>query len=175
MKKIKIKKFGILGGSFDPAHKGHLKISCEAKKILNLTKIIWAVTKKNPLKLKSYNTLNKRIKFAKSIASKKKYIKVKFLEDKIKSNKTIDLIKYYKRKEKFLNLYFIVGADCLVDFHKWHRWEEILKYCKIIVFDRQNYKSKCLNSLAYKKYNNNGLKFINFKKVNISSSKLRKI
>ena len=62
-----------------------------------------------------------------------------------------------------------------MDFHKWHRWEEILKYCKIIVFDRQNYKSKCLNSLAYKKYNNNGLKFINFKKVNISSTKLRKI
>ena len=173
--KNKTNKFGILGGTFDPAHKGHIKISKEAKKRFGLKKVIWAITKKNPFKNKTINNLKARISYAKKLNLKNKYIKVDFFEDKIKSNKTIDLIKYYKRKEKFLNLYFIVGADCLVDFHKWHRWEEILKYCKIIVFDRQNYKSKCLNSLAYKKYNNNGLKFINFKKVNISSSKLRKI
>ena len=57
-KKIRI---GILGGSFDPAHKGHLKISKEAKKRLNLRKIIWAITKKNPFKGESNNSLNERI------------------------------------------------------------------------------------------------------------------
>ena len=41
-------KIGILGGSFDPAHKGHLAISNEAFKKLNLKQIVWAVTKKNP-------------------------------------------------------------------------------------------------------------------------------
>ena len=48
--KSEIKKIGILGGSFDPAHKGHVKISIEAKKRYKLHEIIWAVTKKNPLK-----------------------------------------------------------------------------------------------------------------------------
>ena len=42
-------KIGVLGGSFDPAHKGHLAISKEAKKILKLKKVIWAITEKNPI------------------------------------------------------------------------------------------------------------------------------
>ena len=50
---LKKNKIGILGGSFDPAHKGHLAISKEALKNLNLKKVIWAITKKNPFKKKS--------------------------------------------------------------------------------------------------------------------------
>mgnify|MGYP001335589133 CR=1 FL=1 len=50
MKNNKNKKIGILGGSFDPAHKGHIKISIEAKKKFKINKIIWAVTRKNPFK-----------------------------------------------------------------------------------------------------------------------------
>ena len=54
-------KIGILGGSFDPAHKGHLAISKEAIKKLKLKKIIWAITKKNPLKKKSGTSISDRI------------------------------------------------------------------------------------------------------------------
>ena len=61
------KKIGILGGTFDPAHKGHIKISLEAKKRYGINKIIWAITKKNPYKSKSEYSLNERIKFAKKI------------------------------------------------------------------------------------------------------------
>ena len=99
MKKNYTKKIGILGGSFDPAHKGHLKISIEAKKKFKINKIIWAVTKKNPFKSKCYFTLKKRIALAKKIAKKNKFILVKFFEDEIKSNKTIDLINYLKKKK----------------------------------------------------------------------------
>ena len=67
---LKIKKIGILGGTFDPAHKGHLKISREAKKKFNLNNIIWAVTKKNPFKKKSNLDLNSRIKFARKFTKK---------------------------------------------------------------------------------------------------------
>ena len=49
---IKKNKIGVLGGSFDPAHKGHLAISKEAKKRLKLKMIMWAITKKNPFKKK---------------------------------------------------------------------------------------------------------------------------
>ena len=170
-KKIKI---GILGGTFDPAHKGHLEISKQAKKKFYLNYIIWAITKKNPLKKKSSSSLAKRIKFARKLTNKIKYIKIKFYENKINSNKTIDLIKYIKKNKSF-DVSFIMGADNLVNFHKWHEWKLISKKCDILVFDRQGYKAKSLKSITFKLLNRKKLKFIKFKKVNISSSQLRKI
>jgi len=168
-------KIGILGGSFDPAHIGHLKISIEAKKKFKINKIIWAVTKSNPFKSKSHFSLKKRITFAKKIIKKNNFISVKFYEDKIKSNKTIDLINYLKKTNSRFKIYFLMGADNLITFHKWHKWKEISSKCNILVFDRKNYKSRSLKSMAFKKLNNKGLKFVKFKKVNISSSQLRKI
>jgi len=68
-----------------------------------------------------------------------------------------------------------MGADNLIKFHKWNRWKEIVKLAKILVFDRQGYKSKSLNSTAAKKMHKDRWKFIKSKKVNISSSQIRKI
>jgi|TARA_B100001971_G_scaffold33760_1_gene28600 nicotinate-nucleotide adenylyltransferase len=175
LKKHYKKKIGILGGSFDPAHKGHIKISIEAKKKFKINKIIWAVTKKNPFKPKSYFTLKKRIALSKKITKKHNFISVKFYEDKIKSNKTIDLINYLNKKNNRTEMFLLMGADNLISFHKWHKWKIISSNCNILVFDRTNYKSKSLKSVAFKKLNNKKIKFIKFKKVNISSSKLRKI
>ncbi len=171
---LKRNRIGILGGSFDPAHKGHLTISKEAAKKFNLKKIIWAITKKNPFKKKSSLNLSTRIRYCKKITKKIKFIKVKFLEDKIKSNKTINLINFFT-KNKTNEIYFIMGADNLIKFHKWHKWKIISQKCNIIVFDRNGYKKRSLNSKAYKSLNKDKLKFINFNKVNISSSQLRKI
>ncbi len=171
-KKIKV---GILGGTFDPAHKGHLKISQQARKNFSLKYVIWAITKKNPFKSKSKTNLNKRIKFAKKIIKKNKFIKIECFEEKIRSNKTVYLIEYFKRQNKLIDLYFIMGADNLINFHKWYKWKTISKKCNILVFDRHGYKTKALKSKTFKKLDNNNLKFINFKKINISSSKLRKI
>ena len=163
-----------MGGSFDPAHKGHLAISKEAKKRFNLKKIIWAITKKNPFKDESKTTLSKRIKDCKKIIGLNPFIKVKFYEDIIKSNKTIDLINYLK-KNNGIEIYFLMGADNLINFHKWYKWKEIAEKCNIVVFDRYGYKKKSLNSKTYKKLNKKSLNFIEFNKVNISSSQLRKI
>ena len=170
-KKIKI---GILGGTFDPAHKGHLKISQLAKNKYNLKYIIWAITKKNPFKNKSKSNLRSRVKYAKKIIGTNKFIKIKFYESKIKSNKTIDLIKYLK-KNKSLIIYFIMGADNLINFHKWYKWKLISKLCNILVFDRHGYKARALKTNILKNLIKNKLEFIKFKKINISSSKLRKI
>ena len=68
-----------------------------------------------------------------------------------------------------------MGADNLISFHKWYKWNVISSKCNILVFDRTNYKSKSLKSMAFKKLSSKGLKFIKYNKVNISSSKLRKI
>tara|TARA_Y100000992_G_scaffold287134_1_gene239666 strand:- start:1947 stop:2468 length:522 start_codon:yes stop_codon:yes gene_type:complete len=171
LKKIKI---GILGGSFDPAHKGHLAISKEAFKILGLKKVIWAITQKNPFKKKSNSDVLSRIKSCKKIIGKKNYIKVNFYENKIRSNKTIDLIKHLK-KDKKIEIYFLMGADNLIKFNKWHKWKTISQKCNIVVFDRHRYKKECLNSVAFKWLIKRNLKFIEFDKVNISSSQLRNI
>ena len=169
------KKIGILGGSFDPAHQGHVSISKEAKKRFGINKIIWAITKKNPFKNKSILSLYQRIKYAKKINKNNLFIKVKYYEDKIKSDRTIDLIKYIKKKNQNTDIYFIMGADSLINFHKWKNCDLISSISNILVFDRDRYKSKSLSSVSFKKYNKKGLKFVEFNKVNISSSKLRKI
>ena len=109
MKKKYKKKIGILGGSFDPAHRGHIKISIEAKKKYKINKIIWAITKKNPFKSKSHFSLKKRIALSKKITKKHNFISIKFYEDKIKSNKTIDLVNYLKKKYK--NKKIILSID----------------------------------------------------------------
>jgi len=141
-------KIGILGGTFDPAHKGHLEISIQAKKRFALKNIIWAITKKNPFKNKSRSDLRSRTQFAKKLIGKNNYIKVKFYEDKIASNRTVDLIKHISKNKKF-EIYFIMGADNLVNFHKWYRWKSIIKACNILVFDRQGYKAKSLKSVTF--------------------------
>ena len=131
--------------------------------------------KKNPFKNKSKLNLNARIKYAKKIKKKEKFIKIEFFENKIKSNKTINLINYFKKINKKLDIYFIMGADNLINFHKWHKWKSILQKCSILVFDRQGYKTKSLKSITFKHLNQKSLEFAKFKKVNISSSQLRKI
>ena len=167
-------KIGVLGGSFDPAHVGHLAISKKAVKEYKLKKIIWAITLKNPLKKKNNTSIYKRIQSCKKIIKSNNFIKTKFYEKLIRSNKTIDLINFLKRTTK-AEIYFLMGADNLINFHKWYKWEAISKKCKIIVFDRHGYKKKSLNSVSYKRLNGKSLKFIEFNKVNISSSQLRKI
>ena len=169
------KKIGILGGTFDPPHKGHLKISKQAKQKYKLNYIIWAITKKNPFKKKSKTKLITRIKFAKKIIGLNKFIKIRFYENKIKSNKTIDLISHIKRKNNMLDLYFIMGADNLINFHRWHKWKSISQKCNILVFDRHGYKKNSLKSKTFKRLSKTNLEFIEFNKVNISSSQLRKI
>ncbi len=68
-----------------------------------------------------------------------------------------------------------MGADNLINFHRWHKWKLISQKCNIIVFDRLGYKTNSLKSIAFKRLNQKNLEFIKFKKVNISSSQLRKI
>ena len=174
--KLKIKKIkiGILGGSFDPAHKGHLAISKEALQRFNLKSIIWAITNQNPFKEKTVNNLNKRITVCKKVIGTNKLIKVKFFENIINSNKTADLINHLSKNKRY-DLFFLMGADNFINFHKWHKWKQILKKSNIIVFDRNGYKKKSLNSKAYKSLSEKKVTFVEFNKVNISSSQLRKI
>jgi nicotinate-nucleotide adenylyltransferase len=176
LKKINNKiytKVGILGGTFDPPHKGHLQISKIAIKKLKLNKFIWVITKKNPLKRKPHLSINERIKLSKKIINNKKIL-VTFLDKKIKSNKTFDLLTYIKKKHQKAQLYFLIGADNLISFHKWKYWEKITQLAKIVIYPRQNYSLKSLKKIVLKKLNKEDFIYLKSKKINISSSIIRK-
>jgi len=167
-------RIGIFGGTFDPPHKGHLYISKITLKKLKLNKLIWVVTKKNPLKQKPYLSIKARINLSKVMAKKEKKIFVRYFDDKIKSINTFDLLNFIKKKNKKAKLFFLIGADNLAKFHKWNNWKKIPKLAKIIIFPRQNYSIKSLNPIASKKLNKKDFIYINSKKINISSSLIRK-
>ena len=173
--KKNLKKIGILGGTFDPPHIGHLYISKIALKKLKLKKLIWIITKKNPLKQKPYLSLKTRIKLSKYMTKKEKKIFVRYFGDKIKSENSFDLLNYLNKKNKKSKLFFLMGADNLVQFHKWKNWKKISLLAKIIVFPRQNYSIKALNSIASKTLKKEDWLYIKCKKINISSSLIRKL
>ena len=162
---------GILGGTFDPPHKGHFYISKIALEKLKLDKIFWVVTKKNPLKKKPLLSKNLRIKLSKQITKKNKRIFVKYFDDKISSSNTFNLLKYVKKNTR-ANLLFLIGADNLKKFHKWKNWKQIPKLAKIVVFPRKHYS---LRSIATRKLDKKDFIYIKSKKVNISSSLIRKL
>ena len=174
MAKPKMSLNGILGGTFDPAHKGHLKISeIEIRKI-NLKKIYWVITKKNPFKKKPYYSLKARFKKAKEIIKGKRNIKLLYLDDIIKSSRSIKIIEYMIKKKKIKNLYFIIGSDILCEFHKWNNWKKIVKLTKLVVFSRKGYDKKAKESVVSKYLCKNNIIFVKNKPIKISSTFLRK-
>ncbi len=173
MQKYQIKKIGILGGSFDPAHTGHLKISKIAIKKVKLKKVYWVVTKKNPFKKKHLFSLKKRLSLAKSVVKSFQNIQVLYLDDIIKSSRSIEIIKYFYEKKKLKNIYFIIGSDILLELHKWKSWKKIVKLTKLIVFSRQGYDRSSYKSIVAKFLKKSNIIFIKNKPINISSSKIR--
>ena len=167
------KYLGILGGSFDPAHKGHLVISNITIKKLKLNKIYWIITKKNPFKKKTFYSLDERIKYAKKLTETQKKIKIIYLDNIIKSSRTIDVINYFIKKKKIKNIYFIIGSDNLIQFHKWKNWKKIVKLVKLIVFSRKGYDKKGIKSIVVKNFKNRII-FIKNKPILISSTQLKK-
>jgi len=168
----KTKKVGIFGGSFDPPHRAHLEISKLAIKKLSLDLVYWCVTKKNPLKKKTFFLLSERIKQSRMMTNKIKKIKVKFFEDKIKSPSTINLIKYLKLKNSTNIFFLIIGSDNLIKFHKWKNWKLLTKLIEIVVFSRKDYDKKAKKSVMMKQVKK--ITFIKNKPINISSTQIRK-
>jgi nicotinate-nucleotide adenylyltransferase len=167
------KYVGILGGSFDPAHKGHLGISKIAIKKLKLKTIYWVITKKNPFKNKTFFSLDSRINYAKKISRAQKKIQTIQLDTIIKSSRSIDLINYFIKKKKKKNIYFIIGSDNLIRFHKWKSWKKIVKLVKLIVFSRKGYDKRGMKSIVVKNFKNKII-FIKNKPITISSTQLKK-
>jgi nicotinate-nucleotide adenylyltransferase len=166
------KRIGLFGGSFDPPHKGHLKISKIAINKIFLDKLYCCITKKNPFKNKTFYPLSSRIAKSKLLTANEKKIKIKYFEDKIKSNHTIDLIKYLNKTNKNNEFFLILGSDNLINFHRWKNWKQLTKLIKIVVFSRKDYDIKAKKSVMIKQVKK--IIFVKNKQINISSTQIRK-
>ena len=173
MVKVSNKTIGLLGGTFDPAHNGHLIISKIAIKKFKLSKVLWIVTKKNPFKDNPYYSLSQRLKKSRQLTKKIKKIQVIHLDKRINSSRSINIINYLIHRKKLKNIYFIIGSDNLINFHTWKDWKKIVKLTKLIVFSRKGYDRKGSKSTVTKFFKNK-ITFIQNKPIMISSTKLRK-
>ena len=178
----------MLGGSFDPPHKGHLFISREAKKILKLDEVWWIVTPQNPLKISKPATYQERVKNCINI-TRNYPILVKETEKKINSNYSYKTINYLLNHYKNIKFFWLMGADNLISFHKWQKWQKIFNNMSIVIFKRHGYNTKALKSIASKKFFQNKIlkskinsvdfnklpswAFIANKEVKISSTEIR--
>ena len=173
MANIQKKRIGLLGGSFDPAHKGHLSISKIAIKKLELKKIYWVITKKNPFKSKTFYSLDERIEYSKKITRTQKKIKIIYLDNIIKSSRIVDVINYFIKKKKIKNIFFLIGSDNLLQFHRWKSWKKIVKLVNLTVFSRKGYDRKGMKTIVVKNFKNRII-FIKNKPISISSTQLKK-
>lgn len=189
--KLKIQNnLGILGGTFDPPHKGHLHISKLVIKKLYLTTLYWAITKQNPLKKTTpHNNENKRKTLCRQLTKNEKKIKLFNTSDVKNSNLTINILRKIKKKiTKKTNLFFIIGADNLVQLHQWKDYKKIFSLCTVVVMNRIGYKKPALTSPAAKRFRKTKISldtllkigpkqkewvYINNKGINVSSSRLR--
>ena len=162
-----MKSVGLLGGSFDPPHKGHKYISIEAKKLLQINEIWWLVTPQNPLKISEPATYQERIKNCKEI-SKDKPILIKEIEKKINSKYTYQTLDYLLNHYTNIKFFWIMGADNLINFHKWQKWRQIFQEVSIVVFKRHGYNNQALKSIACRTFNNYRINSLQINKNNFN-------
>lgn len=151
-KKLKI---GILGGSFNPAHDGHVHLSKQAKIKLGLHQVWWLISPQNPLKsAKDLAPLSERVKEARNLIDTP-YIYIDSIESELRDCYTVNTIKYLQKIYPHIHFVWLMGADNLVQMPQWEDWNTIIHNIPIAVFPRPDFTIKAgLSKMAqkYKKY-----------------------
>ena len=143
-----MKLTGLLGGSFNPAHGAHRKVSLFAADALGLDETWWLVSPGNPLKPKQgMAPLATRVRSAKAMA-RRAPIKVTAIERELGTVYTIDTLRALKRRFPRRRFVWLMGADNLAQFHLWKDWREIATEMPIAVIARPGYDDQALASPA---------------------------
>jgi nicotinate-nucleotide adenylyltransferase len=131
-------RIGLLGGSFNPAHEGHLAISREALKRLRLHRVWWLVSPQNPLKPADETAdLEQRLAAARALAGARRVV-VTDLEQRIGTRYTVDTLGWLTRRRR-ARFVWLIGADNMVQLPRWRRWQRLVRMVPIAVFDREPY------------------------------------
>jgi nicotinate-nucleotide adenylyltransferase len=141
-----------LGGSFNPAHEGHLHISREALKRLDLDEVWWLVSPQNPLKAKrGMASFARRLAAARALARHPR-IRVVDLEDRLGTRYTVDTLEALGRRFPRQKFVWLMGADILVELKRWRRWPEIFLRVPVAVFARPTYCHRGLAAAAARRF-----------------------
>jgi len=135
-----MKRIGLLGGSFNPAHQGHRQLSLAAIGALGLDELWWMVSPGNPLKdgAKDMAPFEARLRSAREMADGTA-IRVSDFEQKAGTRYTIDTLRRLLAKHPGDRFIWLMGADTVADFHRWKDWREIAQLVPIAVLPRRGY------------------------------------
>lgn len=143
------RRIGLLGGSFNPAHEGHLHISREALRRLGLDQVWWLVSPQNPLKSTAdMAALADRVGRARALAAADTGIRVTDLEARLGTRYTADSVAAVVRRWPRHRFVWLMGADNLVQIARWERWSSIFHAVPVAVFDRPAYLFGAMAGLA---------------------------
>jgi nicotinate-nucleotide adenylyltransferase len=139
-----------LGGSFNPAHKGHLHVSRQALARLDLDEIWWLVSPQNPLKPKAgMAAFSRRLAAAAKLSRGDKHIRVMDLEARLGTRFTVDTLRLLQGRWPRIRFVWLMGADILAELPRWRRWPTLFRRVPVAVFARPGY---CTNSLSGKAF-----------------------
>lgn len=143
---------GLLGGSFDPAHAGHVHITENALRRFGLDRIWWLVSPGNPLKPRGPAPLADRIAGARQLLGGDPRVVVTGLEAELGTRMTADTIAALRAIYPQVRFVWLMGADNLVQFHRWDRWEDIAAQVPIGVIARPGWRMPARFSVAARKF-----------------------
>ena len=138
---------GLLGGSFDPAHEGHVHITREALKRIGIDRVWWLVSPGNPLKARQPAPMADRLAHARALICDPRVV-VTDLEARLGTVYTADTIARLQAIYPGVAFVWLMGADNLVQFHKWGRWREIMAMVPVAVLARPGAGLKARLSVA---------------------------
>lgn len=128
---------GLLGGSFNPAHDGHVHIALEALKRLNLDQVWWLVTPQNPLKSKKgMAPFHERLKRAQKLTQRHRQIRVMDIEARLKTRYTLETVRALKKMNRRTRFVWLMGSDQLATFDRWYDWRTLFQRIPVVIFPR---------------------------------------
>lgn len=141
-------RVGLLGGSFNPAHRGHRHISVEALRRLGLDEVWWLVSPQNPLKASDgMAALPDRMARARAVATHPR-IRITDIERYFGTRYTVDTVAALRRRFPAVDFVWLMGADILIQMPRWSRWPRLFATVPVAVFARPTYFSKAMAGKA---------------------------
>lgn len=179
---------GLLGGSFDPAHAGHVHLTHVALTRFALDRVIWLVSPANPLKSRGPAPLDKRMAEARNLMQDSR-VQISDFEAQIGTRFTAETIDALQAAYPGVRFVWLMGADNLQQFDRWERWEDILNAVPLGILARPGFRQAGLHSRMARQYRHQRLPaaasqllaqetapkwcFVNMPMMPVSSSEIR--